>query len=138
MKDIMDLKSEIAEEKQKCNETLSTYQQQAAQANAFKREADDAAKEKPMLAGIGVNVLLDILIFTNIISMITGGAAGLVAGLVVGVLGARAVGKMMEARRRNQEEEDEEEDEEEEDKVPITVVTEPSEEQKADTLDTVT
>ena len=63
--------------------------------------------------------------------MITGGAAGLVAGLVVGVLGARAVGKMLEARRRNQEEEDE-------DKVPITVVTEPSEEQKADTLDTVT
>ena len=49
----MDLKSEITEEKQKCNETLSTYQQQAAQANAFKREADDAAKEKPMLAGIG-------------------------------------------------------------------------------------
>ena len=71
--------------------------------------------------------------------MITGGAVGLVAGLVVGVLGARAVGKMMEARRRNQEEEEEEEDEEgeEEDKVPITVVTEPSEEQKADTLDTV-
>ena len=72
--------------------------------------------------------------------MITGGAVGLVAGLVVGVLGARAVGKMLEARRRNQEEEeDDDEDEEgEEDKVPITVVTEPSEEQKADTLDTVT
>ena len=68
--------------------------------------------------------------------MITGGAAGLVAGLVVGVLGARAVGKMMEARRINQEEDDE--DEEEEGKVPITVVTEPSEEQKPDTLDTVT
>ena len=49
----MDLKSEITEEKRNCNETLSTYQQQAAQANAFKREADDAAKEKPMLAGIG-------------------------------------------------------------------------------------
>ena len=59
------------------------------------------------------------------------------AGLVVGVLGARAVGKMMEARRRNQEDDDEDE-EGEEDKVPITVVTEPSEEQKADTLDTVT
>ena len=60
------------------------------------------------------------------------------AGLVVGVLGARAVGKMLEARRRNQEEDDEEEDEEEEeDKVPITVVTEPSEEHKAETLDTV-
>ena len=70
--------------------------------------------------------------------LITGGAAGLVAGLVVGVLGARAVGKMMEARRINQEEEDEDEEGEEEDKVPITVVTEPSEEQKADTLDTVT
>ena len=62
----------------------------------------------------------------------------MVAGLVVGVLGARAVGKMMEARRINQEEEDDEDEEEEEDKVPITVVTEPSEEQKADTLDTVT
>ena len=69
--------------------------------------------------------------------LITGGAAGLVAGLVVGVLGARAVGKMMEARRINQEEDDDDDDEEE-DKVPITVVTEPSEEQKADTLDTVT
>ena len=63
----------------------------------------------------------------------------MVAGLVVGVLGARAVGKMLEARRRNQEEDDDDEDEEgEEDKVPITVVTEPTEEQKADTLDTVT
>ena len=63
----------------------------------------------------------------------------MVAGLVVGVLGARAVGKMMEARRINQEEDDDEDDDdEEEDKVPITVVTEPSEEQKADTLDTVT
>ena len=70
--------------------------------------------------------------------MITGGAAGLVAGLVVGVLGARAVGKMMEARRLNQEEEDDDDEEEEEGKVPITVVTEPSEEQKPDTLDTVT
>ena len=69
--------------------------------------------------------------------MMTGGAVGLVAGLVVGVLGARAVGKMLEARRRNQEEDDEDEEGEEEDKVPITVVTEPSEEQKADTLDTV-
>ena len=57
---------------------------------------------------------------------------------MVGVLGARAVGKMLEARRLNQEEDDDDEDEEEEeDKVPITVVTEPSEEQKADTLDTV-
>ena len=64
----------------------------------------------------------------------------MVAGLVVGVLGARAVGKMMEARRINQEEEDDDEEGEEDDegKVPITVVTEPSEEQKADTLDTVT
>ena len=62
----------------------------------------------------------------------------MVAGLVVGVLGARAVGKMLEDRRRNQEEDDDEDEEEEEDKVPITVVTEPSEEQKADTLDTVT
>ena len=52
----MDLESEITDEKRRCNETLSTYQQQAAQANAFKREADDAAKEKPMLAGIGVNL----------------------------------------------------------------------------------
>ena len=69
--------------------------------------------------------------------MITGGAVGLVAGLVVGVLGARAVGKMLKARRRNQEEDDDDDDEEE-DKVPITVVTEPSEEQKAETLDTVT
>ena len=70
--------------------------------------------------------------------MITGGAVGLVAGLVVGLLGARAVGKMLEARRRNQEEEEEDEEEEEEDKVPITVVTEPSEEQMTNTLDTVT
>ena len=66
----MDLKSEITEEKQKCNETLSNYQQQAAQANAFKREADDAAKEKPMLAGIGessrkysFDLYINILIF---------------------------------------------------------------------------
>ena len=49
----MDLESEIAEEKRICNETLSIYQQQVAKADAFKREADDAAKEKPMLAGIG-------------------------------------------------------------------------------------
>ena len=53
VKAIVDLESEITEEKRRCNETLSTYQQQAARAEAFKREADDAAKEKPMLAGIG-------------------------------------------------------------------------------------
>ena len=53
----MDLKSEIAEEKRICNETLSTYQEKVAKADAFKREADDAAKEKPMLAGIGQSSL---------------------------------------------------------------------------------